>query len=152
MDKKNTQFYFNYEILSEHNLILETFTGTLTLDLMKKVKSDETKDPRFKPELNVIADVRGLIFDGTTHEVGEYINFALNHGSIMGKRRTAVIFATPNQHVYSEIFSKLNNGNELAVHHFNEVKNALKWINCDKHHEEIEGLLNEIKKKSFEVG
>lgn len=152
MELKNSLFYFNYEIFEEHNLLLETFTGRITLELMKKAKSDESLDPRFSPKLNVIADVRSLMFDGTTQQVSEYINFAFEQGGIMGKRKTAVIFATPNQHVYSEIFSKLNNQNLLAVHHFQEVKSALKWINCDKHHTEIEAKLKEIKLNSFQVG
>lgn len=151
METKATQFYFNYDIIPEHNLLIESFNGTLTLDLMKKIKSNESKDEYFKPELNVIADVRQLTFDGTTEQVTEYLNFAITHGSIMGKRKTAVIFATPNQHVYSNIFSKVSNNTQMAVHHFQEVKSALKWINCDKAHDEVENMLHEIRAKSFLV-
>lgn len=152
MGTKKTLLYFNYEIFPEHNLLIEAYTGTVTLELMKKAKGCVTLDPRYKPEFNVIADVRNLTFDGTTQEIADYINFTLKHGKIVGKRKSAVIFSTPNQHVYSDLYSRLNPETVHSVHHFQEIESALKWIDSIKTSTEIEHSLNDIKKKSFVLG
>ncbi len=149
MEAISKKLFFNYEILKEEKLIIESFRGTMTLDFMKQYKAGEVENKDFTPEMNVLSDVRSLSFDGTTQEIEDYFSFTIESGNILGKRRSAVLYSTPSQHAYSFIYKKINRDQPIEIEVFNDIEKALFWLNQSIDPLVVESKLNKLKQHSL---
>jgi len=96
--------YIKYKILSNLKLIIENYTGCVSMDDMIAVKKEVGLDIDYSPNFNVIMDFRDAHLAFKTLEVANYINFANKSNVIYGERRTAFLTSKPNQVVLTTIF------------------------------------------------
>lgn len=136
------------QVLEEYNLKLEIFSGSLTLEhLIEFKKQDATKQNLLKP-YNIICDIRQLTIGGLTDELMQLSVFLKQNGELNIKRKSAIITSTANQHVYANIFSKLNGGLANQIKVFLSVEEALKWLKCKAPITEIELNLHRMQEKT----
>ncbi len=151
METTSKKLFFNYEILKEEKLIIEAFGGTMTLDFMKQYKAGEVNHTDFTTEMNVLSDVRSLSFDGTTQEIEDYLNFTIESGNIIGKRKSAILYSNPSQHAYAFIYKKINKSQPIHIEVFNDIEKALFWLNQEINSNEVETKLKKLKQHTFSI-
>lgn len=136
------------KVLEQHNLKLEVFKGSLSLEHLFEFKKEDALKLNFLKPYNVLCDIRELQIGGLTDELMQLSIFLKKNGELDLNRKSAVVVSTPNQHIYANIFSKLNGGLSNQIKVFLSVKDALKWLKCDAPLADIELKLHRMGEKT----
>lgn len=137
-------FTCKQSILKEHNIRLVSCIGNFNIDEVSSFKSEENKSLQKPQNMDVICDIRQVSFDTITDEISQLSRLLKSAGDLDSKRKTAIITETFNQHVYANIFCKLNAGYPNQVKVFLTLKDALKWLQSKITTEEIELTLHRM--------
>lgn len=142
-------FKASYKILKAKKLLVEVFSGTMTLDAFKSYKLKQSQDVDFLPTYDFFVDMQDVVVDGTLDHVREYVKFVISNGYIIGKRKSATMINTHNQKVYAELFRNLHEVDTLPQDFriFTDFDLAIDWLQKDITKEEIQALFKELKQK-----
>lgn len=111
-------------------------------------KKGEAVDPDFSPDLDIIVDMRNLIFNISIPDIEAFVDFNKNHSEIMGNRRNAVITNTPNQVVVTTLFKQMHNDLPQAFHVVSTLEAAVGWVHCGLTPTQVSAILNGLKEKA----
>lgn len=99
--KPKNQFCTAYQIIPEEKLLIEVYSGVMTLDRLKSFKLDEVYNPNFNPDYDRILLSVNLRIDMHFGEVDEYVEFLLsNEIKLSGNRKSILVVNTPHSEVY----------------------------------------------------
>ncbi len=117
-----------YEIILEHNLVIEYHRGILKAGSYINFKKTLFSDPLFKPNLNHFIHFKNVTFDTNKHDINEFVSFMKTNTKSIGKRKIAFITNTPNQVVSTTLYKMMLNNLNQSVEIFSTNDNALKWL------------------------
>jgi len=120
--------YIDYKIIPEKRLVVEFFSGILTLDKLVKFKSRVANDRLYNPDFNIIDDLREVRFVISKEELFEYVSFIQNKKELYGKRRSALLTATPNHVVFTSLFSSWCTDLPIDIGIVSSIDGALRWV------------------------
>lgn len=145
MNLLQQKLYCKYEILENPKLVIEFYRGALTLPLMKEYVHGLVSDPRYNLNIDLLTDISELIYDGTIQEVEAYAQYLVEMGEVIGSRKTAVVYSSPNQYTYAYVFVKLHHEIPHQIQLFNNQKDAIHWLDLDQDIDIIEKTLMGMK-------
>lgn len=121
--------HIKYKILSDLKLIIENYTGCVSMDDVIAIKKETGLDRIYSPNFNVIMDFRdaNLVFE--PFEVSKYIDFANNSNIIYGERRTAFLTSKPNQVALTTIFGLTKGKLPIESNTFSTLDALISWFN-----------------------
>lgn len=137
-----SQFYDQY------NIIIQSFNGEITLDLLKSFKRKELQKEGFARPINILCDIRGLKISSLVNETTDFISFSMENGELYIKRKSAVLVKNASQHVYASLFSTSTKDMPNQIKVFTNISEALNWLGISLNSDEAEELLIEVKKQS----
>lgn len=94
----------NYLILKDKKLIIETYSGIVTLENSKLLKLEVAKDPDYSKDYCVLSDLSRAIFD-MPREVTEILD--IKEEALKQNENSVALVHTANQPVYERIFNRL---------------------------------------------
>ncbi len=142
----------SYIIYPDKKLIIEAFSGVLTLRTFIAYKTKQSKDKNFCSDYNNILDLRSLsIIDATIDQIKDYLNFLIE-SNMVGERRNAILVGTHNQQVYASVFDKLHAGNKTAqvLSVFVDINAAVAFLEREISVEEVLKVLDFLKSNPTE--
>ncbi len=116
-----------YEIIPEKNLLIETFSGRVTLDDVVTFLQEILEDPRYSPEMNGIADLREVDLDVSYDQVRELVDW-LGSLETRTRRRWAFVTGRPVTHGISRIFAALGEDLQERIEYFDSLEEAIRWL------------------------
>lgn len=136
--------YAAYSILPEQKLIVECYSGQLTIKNIVKYKMKLISDPGYNTSYTMFGDLRDCEIDSLLDDVDQYLAIInQNQSMIMDKGKHVGIFSTANQKIYVQIFKDKFDDAEQNQGMFTKVEDGLTWINKVEHL----SLINETFKK-----
>ena len=123
-----SQFKSNYQILKEHNIVLEYHSGHIDAESFIKFKHKLSLHPDFKPGLKYFVNLQDVTFDISKNDIHEYVDFLGTKSNIFGERQVALITRTPNQVVHTTLFKTTNPMKAEAIEIFSTNETAFDWL------------------------
>ncbi len=96
----------NYLIMKDKKLILETYSGIVTLENSKQHKFEMAKDPEYSKDFFVLSDLTRAIFDMPNGEA-DIPNLNINEDALKQNITSVALVHNANQTVYGRIFNRL---------------------------------------------
>ncbi len=121
---------YNTKHFPDLGLILEYFEGEMTLDNFIAHNIQEAKKPDYKLECSTLSDISNLSIIGLTSDISNFVQFSANHGLVETNKKSAILWRTPNQQIYANLYAKLCLNHKLEVKVFSKMKDALEWLNA----------------------
>jgi len=87
----------SYKILEEENLIIEYFSGILTIETLIKFKKNLIQDPSFSVNYNYLLYFKNVTFKIDVQDISEYVTFSNKYLMANKNRKLAMVTDTPNQ-------------------------------------------------------
>jgi len=141
-----TQFKASYAIIKDKELIIEFYSGDVSLEALKAYRLKQTSDVDFSPTYDILTDIRSAVYGvGTIDQVQEYVEYVISKGTIMGARKSATIVSTPNQHVYLNLFSKYNEKLPQEFNFFFQEEEAIAYLDKDISVNEVVSMLENLR-------
>ena len=139
-----------YKILSNHNLIIEYYSGDIDFVSFMNFKKKLISEPLFTPNLNVLIHFKNATFKMTDEEINKYIHFSETDIKVIGKRKIALITETPNQVVVTTLFKMIQRIKSKSVEIFSTKESALRWLNIKGFSTiEVTTILNDLHNKTL---
>lgn len=148
MEFKYEGIYCGYEILKEERLLFELYKGVLTLPAMKKYIETLVQEPDYNNNFDLLTDISQVTYDATTQEVAEFARYLIAQGHTIGIRKTAVLYKTPNQHVYAYIYMQLYKDIPHLIKLFTDKNEAIEWLRPNHDNAGNIAKLTELQNKS----
>jgi hypothetical protein len=82
---------YEFSIDSDHNLIRERYSGTVTIDDLRGCSLDEWADPAYRKGMNILSDFRGVNYVVTQEEMRAFASLLATGGAI---GRQAIVVST----------------------------------------------------------
>lgn len=137
--------HINYTIISELKLIIEHYTGSITMEDIIRLKKDISKQNKYSPKHDVIMDLRYATLNFEVADLNNYVNFANSYEQIIGKRKTGFITSKPKQVALTTIFSYVKGSLPIDSRTFSTLNALIVWLNHPMHaYNIIEGKLQEL--------
>ncbi len=133
--------------LHEIRLVIEVFSGKMSLEAMKAFKLDQSENPEFNSEYNVLTIQNSILIDGLLTEVEDYVTFLAKQKTIAGNRKVVTVFETPNQAIYSSVFKKMHDKLPQEFTLRQNMDDALTYLNLVSHKDKIESKIKDLIKK-----
>jgi hypothetical protein len=122
----------SFKILPDCKLIIEKYAGPFSVELYEQMKLEEFSDPEFNSNYNVLADLRKASFGtqslSSEKEMALVSKFLMSNKENVGKRKSAILTANPEQVVSSIFFMESVKPLPVIVESFSTVDAALKWL------------------------
>lgn len=138
-------FKCTYRILPEHNLIISSYSGTITENEIISLKQTIKNDPAFQTDYNVLDDFSNAAFNITKESFTKVLHWLQEHFS--ADRNAAILTSTPNQVVNIMMFKAMEEEtlpNRIKI--FSTLTAALQWVDLTEEHEiPILEILQELK-------
>lgn len=119
-----------YIIINELNLIIEYYSGSISMEDMIQLKKETTEQRTYSPNFDVIMDFRDSTLNIEVAGLSKYVDFANTFDKIVGKRRTGFITSKPNEVVLTTMFGFIKGDLPIDSQTFSTLE-AL-WIWLDK--------------------
>lgn len=116
-----------YQIIPEKNLIIETFSGRVTLDDVVSFLKGILDDPDYSPELNGIVDFREADLDVSYDEIRGLVDWLASRET-RARGYWAFVTDRPVTHGISRIFAALAEGLQRRIEYFGSLEQAARWI------------------------
>ncbi|MCF6182355.1 MAG: hypothetical protein L3J60_10090 [Lutibacter sp.] len=120
-----------YKILEKENLIVEFFSGIVTIDSIIKFKQNLIQDPKFSLDYHYYICFKNVTFDIEKQEISKYIDFSNKYLQPNKHRKVAIITDTPNQVALTTLFKMQSEHPLQKVEIFSTTKSALHWLGKD---------------------
>lgn len=121
-----------YKILDKENLIIEYFSGILTIETLIKFKKNLINDSNFSINYNYLLYFKNVTFKMDVEDISEYVAFSNKYLTASKSRKLAMVTDNPNQVALSTLFKIQNSKHDLQkIEIFSTTKNALHWLELD---------------------
>ena len=123
-----------YKYDEESNFLYYRFYGVLTDDDLKQQAQAVVDDPKIKPGVKEIVDLRSVeSVEASTDSIGEVINIDKEHMEKLAGQRTAIV--APRELLYGlskiyEVLYELSQG-PANIKVFRDITEARKWLLLD---------------------
>ena len=136
-----------YKILPELELIIEYYSGKITVQDIIDHKKKEINNPAYNGDYNFIADIRESILDVSQKDFKDYLDFIEMNNRVAGNRRTSILTDTPNQVAITSMFKMSTN--ELPINYaiFSTLEAAINWVNLSADYYDV--IRDVLAKKIF---
>jgi hypothetical protein len=138
------KFITGVAYLHDLRLMVEVYSGKLSLKAMKAFKLDQSVNPEFNFEYNVLTIQNSILIDGLLTEVVEYVQFLTEQKTIAGKRKVATVVETPNQAVYSSVLKNFQDKLPQEFVIYNNLDDALQYLDLLPHTDLIKAKIQEL--------
>lgn len=134
-----------YSIIKEKRLIIELLKGSMTMENFKAFKIKQASDSDFDPTYNNISITDNLTVNATINQIDIFVNFLVDNGQIIGKRKSAACVNSQNLLLYTSIYKSLQKKLPQEYQIFSNINDALSWLDLSDSLSEIQLHLNEIR-------
>jgi len=139
-------------------LVIELYRGNIEICDILNLKKKCSEDHNYHSDFSVIMDFRNATIIGRSQEIHEYSQKLQSTPKILGKRFVAVLTSKPNEVVIATLFDLFNRELPITSKVFSTQQATIKWLtgintslrNCDKHHNEINEILEQHESLSLE--
>jgi hypothetical protein len=122
----------SYKILEKENLIIEYFSGILTIETLIKFKKNLIQDPIFSVNYNYLLYFKNVTFKIDVEDISEYVIFSNNYLKTNKNRKVAMVTDNPNQVALATLFKIQKSKHEMQkIELFSTTKNAIHWLGFD---------------------
>jgi len=136
----------NYKIIAEKKVILEYYSGIISVQDLINNKSNIIKEKEYDANYNIIHDFRDAQILISEEEGQHFYDLLKNEIKFHKKRRVAHLTQTPDQVAKTTLFTLLVDTSLFDVNTFSTLKAALTWVRLSiEDYNLIETYLNEIK-------
>ena len=137
---------FKYKIISELNLIIDCYSGILTLKDVLMFKGEQTKNSLWNPTYNTLADMRQSNIQFSEEEIQKLANYQITDERWSSERKTASLTNDAGHIVFETMFNLLKPKNsKVGVRAFSTLEASLNWLNIDLiNMERISDILAEL--------
>lgn len=124
---------FDYKILPELSLIIETFSGNIDIQDVIALNEREIRDKKYKPDFNFIINIQELTINtnelaSSELEIEKFIEFAVNNALFKNYKKTAVLTSNPNNVVIGTFFINQCANYPIDIKLFNTLESVVKWL------------------------
>lgn len=117
-----------YKILPQYNLIIEFFSGEITLDAILSAKKSKNSMPEFDPTFNHLIDLRHAKTNISLSEIKEIAKFQEENKQYIKKRKSAFLADSPEQTSLTILFTLSMQNLPIDFEIFSTTKAALNWL------------------------
>ncbi len=139
---------FSYHILSDLNLILESYTGEFEYRDVFACKKEEVKDPDWRDSYNVLGDIRKGSITLSDYDTNNMRGYLDDNQEINAKRKSAILTNLPGHVVFGILLKGYNDVKRSLIipEVFSTVQAALSWLGVEeKEYGRIEEILRQMK-------
>ena len=142
-----------YEIFPGVKIIVEYLSGNIDWSDYLEMKKQELSDPNYKPNFNVITDIRDVKNDKEDLEgIENYVNFLNGNTSAIGQRKTAILTDSSKQVVHSEILKHMIDNLPMDLKTVSTYHAAFEWTGLNyTARGELCHYLEQLRMNSFAV-
>lgn len=126
----------NYLIIKEKKLIIETYSGIVTLENAQKHKIEMAKDPDFSTDFGVISDISKAILDMPVSFMPD-----ITTDTFLQNKNSVALVHKANQSVYERIFNRLRAMFPPNHIYSINIEDLLLWLGLVDFRAEIESSL-----------
>jgi hypothetical protein len=138
--------FMNHKIIPEKKLILEYYSGNISVQDLISNKIIISKEKEYSPNYNVIHDFRDAKLLIAEKEGKHFYDFLKNEKNFYKKRRVAHLTQTPDQVATTTQFTLMVGETSVEINTFSTLKAALTWVRLSTEDYDLIGTyLNEIK-------
>ena len=135
-----------YKILHAQKIVIEYYSGPISLDDIKELKSTEIKDKDFNPNYNILMDGRETKLITNHQDILDLINYIKSNPKIIGNRNSSFLTSTPDQVAKTTLLKLQSDIFPMNYNIFSTLYAALAFIRVPKDsYLIVEGVLNEMK-------
>ena len=109
---------------------------------------NEAADSNFSHNYDTLIDIRNTIIDVDRKDVKRYIEFAIFHGRVSGKRRMAVVTDTPKHVVFFTFMNMLTIVLPQSMKLFSTTEAAISWMGDPLTYNEVNTCLQKLRGES----
>lgn len=120
--------FIDYIILPQEKLIIEYFSGMVSLKDVIAQKEKLIRNPNYNPGYNLIDDLRDAQFELIKEQVKGYVDYVFNNKKNIGKRNTAFVTSNPDQVVVSTLFESAKGELPINTMIVSTISTALKHV------------------------
>jgi hypothetical protein len=140
--------YMNFKIISEKKLILEYYSGKISVNDLINQKTLISNKLEYSPNYNIIHDFREVEFDINEEQGVQLLNFFESNKAIYSNRRVAHLTYTPKQVAVTNLFTLLLKEQLIAIEVTSTLEAAIQWVNLSiNDYFLIESYFNMLKMK-----
>ena len=137
---------YTYKILPELNLLLEFWSGEVTLENYIEYKKQVFKSEKFNPHIDTIADFRNSFLNVTENDILKLIEFHRQNGFITD-RISIHITQTPNHVLYSYLYAQNIHSSSVHVRTVTVFDSAIMILHLEKHKAIISESFEELRQE-----
>lgn len=136
----------SYKILHYQKIIIEYYSGPISLIDIKELKLAEIKDNNFDSSYNILMDGRETNLLTSYQDILDLIDFIKSNPKIIGKRNSSFLTKTPNQVAQTTLLKLQSEILPMNYNIFSTMDSALKFIGVSKdNYLIVENIINEMK-------
>ena len=138
----------HYKVFLDKKFIIEYHEGSGTLEKVMAFKLNEANDVNYSPNFDLLMDIRKTTIKGIPNDVRKYIEFALLHKGISGKRKLAVLTSSPRQVIYFTFLNMFPITLPQTMKIFSSLDAAMFWLGEPIPLNDVDSCLNNLKDKA----
>jgi len=123
---------YKYKVLKEQKLIIAFHKNIVTIKELKLVRALIMNDKDVDPSFKILIDLRSAKFDITIEEMSNYGKWLSKNTELKQSSPKIILTNTPNQVVYSTIFSRTMGINEFGYSVYSSLYDSLVFLQIDK--------------------
>ena len=135
----------SYKVFPDKRLVLEFHEGIGTFERLEAFKLNEAEDSNFSHNYDTLIDIRNTVIDGDRNDVKRYIEFAIAHGGVSGKRRMAVVTDTPKHVVFFTFMNMCAIALPQNMKLFSTPEAAISWLGDPLSYNEVNTCLQNLR-------
>ncbi len=142
--RKNDTFKTSYLIIKDSALILESYEGEMTFDVLLKHKQKLLADTDFDASFDVLTDLRNVTDSVSDTEL---LSFLANTKGVgfCGKGKNAALIASLNDKSFNESFGKLSSFLSIDYNYSTNLEQLLDYLGHEELREEVNRFFLEKK-------
>lgn len=131
----------NYKVIPDLNLIIDYYSGTLTLTEILRLKGKQAKDPLWEPHFNTLSDMRDAFIAMDEEEIKTLASYQVKDEKWRVERKTASLTNEANHVVFEKLFNRLKPKNtKVLVKAFSTFEATISWLG---YNEEASVIIND---------
>jgi len=127
--KSDSQLNVAYRILPKERMIVELYSGNISVPNIIAFKLEEAADPAYNPSYTVFANLQDCVIDKLLNDIDMYLSFISdNENLILDKGRRVRILSTANQNLFAKHFKEKYDDMVKDQGMFTSVESGLEYI------------------------
>lgn len=137
-----------YKIFKDWQVIVIYYSGDVTIDDVKTLMAELSKEPDYSPKFATINDFRDSNLLIKITEIRAYINYLRDKLKIIEKRKIAFLTTKPHHVVTTQLFNKYASVFSVMGQVFTTTEGLLEWLQNDSLDcESFHNIISEIKSR-----